>query len=145
MKKEIIQINFRIATKAFIVNKNKLLIIKREPKDVQKPNIWEIPGGRIDLGEDPYLGLMREIKEETGLYIQPICPLSVRHFERDDGQIITILVFFCELTGGQLKLSEEHSESEWIELDKCKEKLTDFFHKEVNLFERLNFQKLSFY
>ncbi len=134
--------NFRLAVKAFIVNKGKLFLIRRTKDDVQKPNIWEIPGGRLELGEDPILGLMREIREETGMYIRPLCPLSIRHFERDDKQIITMIVFFCKPMNGYLKLSEEHSEFSWIDLKKCKDKLTDFFHKEVDIFHRLGLDKI---
>jgi len=134
--------NFRITAKAFIVHKNKLFLLKRASDDSQKPDIWEIPGGRLELGEDPILGLMREVREETGLYVHPLCPMSVRHFQRDDGQIITMIVFFCKRTNGYLKLSEEHSEYEWIDLKICKEKLADFFHKEVDIFYKLKLNKI---
>jgi len=99
MVRDIIEINFRVAVKAFIIKDDKLLILKRASDDVQSPNIWEIPGGRLELGEDPILGLMREIREETGLYIKPQQPLSVRHFIRKDEQIVTMLVFFCRPSG----------------------------------------------
>ena len=60
--------NFRISAKSFIVDKdNRVLILKRSMDDVHKPGVWEIPGGRLELGEDPVLGLMRETKEELGL------------------------------------------------------------------------------
>jgi len=29
-----------------------------------KPGTWDIPGGRLELGEDPFLGLKRETHEE---------------------------------------------------------------------------------
>ncbi|OGJ20411.1 hypothetical protein A3K73_00160 [Candidatus Pacearchaeota archaeon RBG_13_36_9] len=135
--------NFRLSVKAFIVDKNNnLFLMKRASNDAQKPDIWEIPGGRLDLGEDPILGLMREIREETGLYIKPLCPMSVRHFKRDDEQLITMLVFFCRRMNGYLKLSIEHSEYEWINVKKAKEKLTDFFHKEVNIFYKLKLDEI---
>jgi len=37
----------RITVKAFIINENKLLILKRRPNDVHFTGAWEIPGGRI--------------------------------------------------------------------------------------------------
>jgi 8-oxo-dGTP diphosphatase len=142
MKKDIVEVNFRVAVKAFSVNKGKLFVIKRAEDDVQSPGIWELPGGRLELGEDPYLGLIREIKEETGLYIRPINPMTVRHFERSDGQVITMLVFLCKVSGGDAKLSEEHSSFDWVSIDDCKEKINPFFHKEVEIFNELNLHRL---
>jgi mutator protein MutT len=141
-KKEIIEVHFRIAVKAFIVHGERLFVVRRASDDVQSPNIWEIPGGRIDLGEDPILGLMREIREETGMYIDVKYPMSVRHFERADGQIITMLVFLCGVKGGDLKISEEHSNFEWIDMENCEEKLTEFFHKEIQIYRRLKLSKM---
>ena len=111
MNKDIVNIRFRVAAKAFIIKDDKLFIIKRAQDDVQKPGVWEIPGGRLELGEDPILGLMREIREETGMYIDIVSPLSIRHFTRSDNQIVTLLVFLCKpKKGGFLKISKEHSD-----------------------------------
>jgi len=87
----------RNAAKAFIINDGKLLLIKRRPTDVQTPNIWEGPGGRLEIGEDPILGLKREVREEVGLDIEVVMPFSVKHFNRDDGQTITLTIFLCKL------------------------------------------------
>jgi|SRR3989338_4911969 len=142
MKKDIVIVNFRVAVKAFIVKDNKLFIIKREEKDIQSPNIWEIPGGRLELGEDPYLGLIREIREETGMLVEILYPLSVRHFMRDDGQVITMIIFLCKPQTSFVKLSSEHSKFEWEEIEKSKEKLTEFFHEEIDLFNKLELKRL---
>lgn len=130
-------VNFRLAVKAFIVNKNKLLIIKRASDDVQAPEKWEIPGGRLDLGEDPILGIIREVKEETGLYVRVFNPISVRHFVRDDSQVITMIVFLCKPVGGDIKLSEEHSDYSWEKLDYCEGKIVDFYNKELLIYKKL--------
>src|SRR5690242_1955170 len=98
--------NFRIAVKAFIIKDDKLLLLKRRSNDVHKPGDWDIPGGRLELGEDPFLGLKRETKEETGLDITIQRPLDIHHFTRDDGQIITMLIFLCEPGAGEITLSE---------------------------------------
>jgi len=129
--------NFRIAAKSFIVDNDKLLILKRRPNDVQKPSIWEIPGGRLELGEDPKEGLIREAKEETNLDIKIKSPLNVKHFTRDDGQTITMLIFLCQALINEIKLSEEHTEFEWINLEKAKDKLGSFFHEDVDVYHKL--------
>ena len=137
-KKDMVIVNFRIAVKAFIIKENKLFIVKRSKKDIQSPNIWELPGGRLELGEDPTLGLMREIKEETGMQIEVHNPLNVRHFERSDGQTITMIVFLCKAEDDEnIKLSKEHTDYEWHDLENVEKKLTKFFHKEVKIFKRL--------
>ena len=130
-----------IAVKGFIVNKEKLLLIKRRPDDIHKPGAWEIPGGRLEIGEDPYLGLKREVKEETGLEIKILQPLSVNYFTRDDGQVITGIVFVCTSEKENIKLSEEHTEFEWIEIKKAKEKLVKPMHKEIDRFFELEMDK----
>ena len=47
-----------IAVKAFILNgKGELLLIRREKSDPHNPGTWEVPGGRLGLGENPFEGL----------------------------------------------------------------------------------------
>jgi 8-oxo-dGTP diphosphatase len=143
MPKDMVVVNFRVAAKAFIAHKGKIFTIKRAKDDVQSPGIWEIPGGRLDLGEDPILGLMREIREEIGLYVEVIYPISVRHFTRKDGQVITMLIFLCKPKKGQIKLSEEHSDFRWIDLKDYKKFLNVFYHDEVELFLKLGLGRLT--
>ena len=126
--------DFRVASKAFIVNDGKLLVIKRSTHNAIKPHIWEIPGGRLEPGEDPREGLKRETMEEAGIDIDILHPLNVKHFVRDDGQIITMLIFLCKALQDNITLSKEHTAFDWLPIESCKEKLTPFFHEEVDIF-----------
>ncbi len=129
--------NFRIAVKSFIVNeKGELLLIKRRDNDPHKPGVWEIPGGRIDLGEDPFEGLKRETKEETGLDVEVLNPLKIHHFTRDDGQRITMITFLCKPVSSTINLSKEHTEFLWTNMDESISKLHSAFHKEVEIFRK---------
>ena len=131
----------RNAAKAFAVRDGKLLIVKREPKNVQTPGIWEIPGGRLEIGEDPVEGMKREMLEETGLEVEVVMPFSVRHFTRKDGQVITMLVFLCKALGDDVKLSAEHTHYEWVPVEKAKEKISDFYFPEVERFLKMGLGK----
>ena len=85
------------AVKAFIVKDGKLLIVKRSANDEQSPGGWEFPGGRLKKDEDPYIGLKREVKEETDLDISIVQVMDVQHFTRVDGQIIKTLIGYDQL------------------------------------------------
>ncbi len=134
--------DFRVAAKSFIVKDNKVLIVKRSDYSIQKPNTWEFPGGRLEIGEDPMLGVQRETKEETGLDIEVLHPINIRHFKRADNQTVTLIVFLCKPLHTNVKLSKEHTAYEWVALENAKDKLADFFHKEIDIFKNLELNKL---
>lgn len=126
-----------IAAKGFVINADKkILIIKRRPNDVHSPSIWEVPGGRIDIGEDPVEGVRREVLEETGIAITVHEPLGVRSFTRDDGQHITMIIFRCTPNTEEVTLSEEHTDFEWKDTAGAKELLHPAFRSQFEVWER---------
>ena len=133
-------VEFRVAVKSFIINdNNELLILKRSKDAGHMAEIWEIPGGRLELGEDPLEGIKRETQEETGLSIDVLHPLTVRHFTRKDGQIINLISFLCKLKeNNTVSLSKEHTDHKWVKLsneEDLKKYFEDgFYMKEVRVF-----------
>lgn len=125
----------RLAVKACLVKDGQLLLIQRRPNDVHKPGTWDIPGGRLDWGEDPYKGLKRETREEVALEIDIQLPVDVHHFIRDDGQCITMLIFLCTPQSTQVRLSEEHTAHEWVPLTAPSDQFPEWLQPVV---ERLN-------
>lgn len=61
---------FRFAQKAFIVDDGKLLLVKKSKDDPYHPDEWEVPGGRMEFGEEIEEHIKREVKEEVGLDIE---------------------------------------------------------------------------
>ncbi|MDD5700380.1 MAG: NUDIX domain-containing protein [Candidatus Nanoarchaeia archaeon] len=116
-----------MAVKGIIVNKNGFLSLKRQSENIHFPEMWEIPGGRLELGEDPIIGLKREIKEETNLDIDVVKPLNVRHFTRKDGQVITMIIFLCRSKLSDVKISKEHSDYRWVDISESDENLKKYF------------------
>jgi ADP-ribose pyrophosphatase YjhB (NUDIX family) len=73
---------------------------------------WEPPGGILELNEDIEDGLRREVREETGLAVEPTALTGVY---KNVVRGIVALVFRCRATGGDLSISSETAEFRWAE------------------------------
>jgi len=45
------------------------VLIAQRPAGKSLAGRWEFPGGKLDDGEDPYLGLVRELREELDVEV----------------------------------------------------------------------------
>ena len=68
----------KVLVGGFIFEKGKVLLLKRG-KTGFLANHWEMPGGKLEFGEDPICGVLRETKEEAGLEGEVICPYHSWH------------------------------------------------------------------
>lgn len=133
--------DFRNAAKAFVVNGDKVLLLKRRPNDVHKPGEWDIPGGRLDPGENPFDGLHRETLEETGCEIEIMMPIDIHFFTRQDGQQIQLTIFICKFVSGDITLSEEHTEYKWIDTASHEDEFPEWLHQVVRRYNQLELSK----
>ncbi len=110
----------QIGVKALILDKQKLLLIKRtEYSGAHLKNLWDIPGGRIKLGEEPEIGLHREVKEEVGnVSFKVSRPIQVKSIVNDEERQIVRITYLCKYIDGQVKLGSEHSDYSWVSLKK---------------------------
>ena len=108
---------FDVATKAIIVNNDKFLAITRHDEDDFMAGSVDLPGGKLEFGEEPAHGLVREVKEETGLDIDVIAPIRTWTFMRDKNTQVVGMTFLCEKIGGSERLSKEHSGLRWVSLN----------------------------
>lgn len=70
---------------------------------------WELPGGRIDIGETSAECLAREIREELDLEVEVGLPIDTYLFEVLPGRHVFIATYRCSLAGAFAPvLSDEH-------------------------------------
>ncbi len=124
--------NYQVALKILLRNKGRLLFLKTPEGKL------DLPGGRIDNIEDevPLIQILaREIREELGEDIKynvgaPLLQYR-RHFNLEGNPYhVFITVYDAELIAGEIHLSDEHVDFEWIDPQSFKFTLEQFFHKE---------------
>jgi 8-oxo-dGTP diphosphatase len=75
---------------------------------------WEPPGGILELDETIQAGLVREVREETGLEVE-LEALSGVYKNMRRG--IVALVFRCRIIGGEPHPTREAEQVSWLSLD----------------------------
>lgn len=107
---------FHVAVKAFIVRDGRLLMLR----EAFGPQCWELPGGRIDVGEEtqPQAQILRrELREELGPHFE--CEIAaplvtwVRPIEPHRPHPAFLVGFECLAPRGEIVLSDEHLELRW--------------------------------
>ena len=99
-----------------VVNRNRVLLIRRGSEPLKGE--WSIPGGLVELGEELSDGARREVKEETGLDVEPLEVLMV--FDRiiRDGERVryhyVIVDYVCRRRGGRLKPDSDVIDARWV-------------------------------
>ncbi|UII57664.1 NUDIX domain-containing protein [Cytobacillus spongiae] len=77
---------------------------------------WSLPAGAIELGEAPAQAVVREVWEETGLYVVPIKLIGVfagkeYRYQYPNGHKVeyTIFIFDCAVQGGYISPVDEET------------------------------------
>lgn len=99
-----------VSAKAVMFGPRGILFVKNPRNEL------ELPGGRPEPGEGLEHALIREVREECGLNVTSTVYLCSRSCEIIPDRRVLLVFFFCEFTGQDLTLSDEHTAYEWIDL-----------------------------
>lgn len=92
-----------------------LLLLRRAPLE-SEPGTWGVPGGKIEAGESPIEGALRELFEETSIAlerssIEEVCKFYIRKAELD----YTYHLFRIRLDRDfEVRISDEHTDYQWV-------------------------------
>ncbi|WJV20614.1 NUDIX hydrolase [Rossellomorea marisflavi] len=107
-----------VAAGGFVTNeKDEILLVK-----TRRDGHWVFPGGQIEVGENLIDGVIREVKEESGMDVTVSHLVGVfsntATYEGHSGvKIVPSKVMFdfvCELVGGEFNTSDETSDVRWV-------------------------------
>jgi 8-oxo-dGTP diphosphatase len=106
-----------LAVSAAIFRDGRVLIVRRGRPPSR--GLYTLPGGGVELGETLEQAVMREVREETGLDIQPLALAGYRQVITRDthGKIerhFVILPFAARWIAGDVSLNEELAEASWL-------------------------------
>lgn len=75
----------------------RLLLIKRANPPAQ--GLWSLPGGRLEVDESAEEGVVREVREETGLTVRVEREVGTVHRTAPSGDRYVIRDFLCSIIG----------------------------------------------
>jgi 8-oxo-dGTP diphosphatase len=79
---------------AVLVDADQRILVQQRPPNTSMAGLWEFPGGKIETGETPEAALARELKEELGISVEALTPLSFASEALDERHLI-LLVYTC--------------------------------------------------
>ncbi len=94
---------------------------------------WEFPKGHLDGDESWMQACIREIKEETGLLIQPLSkPNWSVEYRLKNGNQKKVKYFLAQVpSNAQVIISKEHNGFKWFNFDEAMQELTYENHKHI--------------
>lgn len=114
-----------LLSSALIFDKSgKILLLKRSSSSSFASGDWQLPEGKLEIGEAPTDALIREVKEEVGVSVSnPEFIKTQYSFNEKDGTtyVIVRLVFKVNMPENyNISLSSEHSEYKFFSKEETK-------------------------
>jgi len=101
--------SFPVSIKGVLLDGERVALLENERGE------WELPGGRLEAGEDPPACLVREFAEELGVEVVVDGPLDCWVYEVLPQRRVVIVTYAVRRRGaGELRVSAEHRRCGWF-------------------------------
>lgn len=106
-----------LAVSAAIFRNDRVLIVRRASAPAE--GLYTLPGGVVEIGESLRAAVIREVREETAIAIEPVALVGEREVIVRDahGKVerhFVILAFAARWITGEVLINEELAEARWM-------------------------------
>jgi 8-oxo-dGTP diphosphatase len=102
---------------AVVVNEGRVLLVRRGHEPLK--GTWSLPGGLLEVGESITAGVIREVREETGLEVEPVELIELLDRIHREGERVryhyVIADYLCRVVRGNLKAASDAEDARWVE------------------------------
>jgi len=102
---------------AVIVDDGRVLLVRRGTEPMLGK--WTLPGGMLEVGESLTDGVIREVREETGLTVEPVELIELLDRIYREGDRVryhyVIADYLCRVLGGALKAASDADAVRWVD------------------------------
>lgn len=106
-----------VSVGAVVVHDSRVLLVRRGTEPLK--GRWTLPGGMLEVGEALTAGVIREVREETGLDVEPLELIELLdRIHREGGRVryhYVIADYLCRVTGGELRAATDADAVRWVE------------------------------
>jgi 8-oxo-dGTP diphosphatase len=107
-----------LAVSAAIIRDGHVLIVRRARPPAH--GLYTLPGGVVEAGETLFEAVVREVREETAVEVEPVALAGYREaIVRDaEGRVerhFVILPFAARWLAGEPRLNDELAEARWLQ------------------------------
>lgn len=100
-----------VAVGVILDSRGRVLITRRAPQ-AHQGDLWEFPGGKVEVGESLFTALARELREELGIVIGCTSALLEVHHDYGDKLVLLDVHLVWEYSGEARPL--EHQPMAWV-------------------------------
>lgn len=105
---------------ALIEKEGKYLIARRNHGDPEANGKWEFPGGKVELNENEFDAIEREMREEFEVHVKAL-EFLCNSITEYTARTIELRLYLCRFISGEFKLHDHH-EIKWV----TKEELSNY-------------------
>lgn len=102
-----------------LVRNGLVLLVHRSSAKTANPNVWDLPGGHLEPGENSSQALVRELQEELGVSIT--LPVGNAIHTRSSSDLVLDVWRVDDWAGDVVNAApDEHDDIGWFSLDEAK-------------------------